>query len=429
MKFKCLMKKVIVTGLIILFPGIAFATNGYFQPGIGIKAKGMGGAAIALPQDALAGAINPAGMAFIGNRIDFGVDFFSPIRQATYSGTTGPWASDGTYKSGANLFTIPSFGFNMPWSDDITVGLTFYGNGGMNTSYKEPIPLLGGVAGNQTNPGVDFMQAFMAPTVTYKVTETGAVGLAVNLALQRFKAYGLQNFDNAGFSTSVGNVTNNGYDYSLGIGARIGWKGDLTENLSLGVTYQTVTKMQKFEKYAGLFAEQGGFDVPQNFGVGIAIKEVVPKTTFAFDAMWINYSGVNSVGNALWPSVGAMMTPGQMLGDDNGTGFGWKDIWSFRFGVQHEYSNDVTLRAGYNYGDNPIPTSETFFNTIAPGVVKHHLSIGTTIKVLDGKELTLSYVHAFKNTVKGSGSIAPGFGGGEVDLQMYQNAVGVSLGW
>ena len=46
----------------------ALATNGTMPHGYGIKAQGMGGASIALPQDALAAANNPAGMAFVGNR-------------------------------------------------------------------------------------------------------------------------------------------------------------------------------------------------------------------------------------------------------------------------------------------------------------------------------------------------------------------------
>ena len=57
-----------------LAPFAAHATTGYFQHGYGIKAKSMGGVGIALPQDALAAATNPAGMAWVGNRMDLGVD-------------------------------------------------------------------------------------------------------------------------------------------------------------------------------------------------------------------------------------------------------------------------------------------------------------------------------------------------------------------
>jgi long-chain fatty acid transport protein len=54
----------------------ALATDGYFSHGYGVKSQGMGGVGIALPQDALAAATNPAGMGLIGDRIDFGVTWF-----------------------------------------------------------------------------------------------------------------------------------------------------------------------------------------------------------------------------------------------------------------------------------------------------------------------------------------------------------------
>ena len=60
----------------------AFATDGYFAHGYGVKAQGMGGVGIALPQDALAAATNPAGMGLIGDRIDFGATWFRPIRES-----------------------------------------------------------------------------------------------------------------------------------------------------------------------------------------------------------------------------------------------------------------------------------------------------------------------------------------------------------
>jgi len=51
----------------------AFATNGYFSHGYGIKTKALAGAGIALPQDSLAIATNPAGLTEIGTRFDVGV--------------------------------------------------------------------------------------------------------------------------------------------------------------------------------------------------------------------------------------------------------------------------------------------------------------------------------------------------------------------
>ena len=43
-------------------PGVAMATNGYFGNGYGIKSKGMAGAGVAMPLDAMDATINPANM-------------------------------------------------------------------------------------------------------------------------------------------------------------------------------------------------------------------------------------------------------------------------------------------------------------------------------------------------------------------------------
>ena len=65
----------------------AFATNGTMPHGNSIKSMGMGGVSIALPQDALAAADNPAGMAFVGERLDIGLAVVLPRPEATIGGT------------------------------------------------------------------------------------------------------------------------------------------------------------------------------------------------------------------------------------------------------------------------------------------------------------------------------------------------------
>jgi len=84
----------------------ANATNGYFQHGYGVKSQGMGGVGIALPQDALAAATNPAGMAFIGDRYDLGVNIFRPERESEIVGNGG--GASGQYDGNdTEFFLIP----------------------------------------------------------------------------------------------------------------------------------------------------------------------------------------------------------------------------------------------------------------------------------------------------------------------------------
>ena len=75
-----------VAALTAFSPMTALATNGYFSHGYGTISKGMAGAGTALSQDSIAAATNPAGMAFVGNRIDGGFEVFSPRREYTVEG-------------------------------------------------------------------------------------------------------------------------------------------------------------------------------------------------------------------------------------------------------------------------------------------------------------------------------------------------------
>ncbi|MFW5431615.1 MAG: OmpP1/FadL family transporter [Methylophilaceae bacterium] len=398
----------------------ASATDGYFAHGYGMKSKGMGGVGIALPQDALAASTNPAGMGLIGDRIDFGVTWFRPTRETEISGNAFPGV-DGTYEAnGREDFIIPEFGYNRVITPEVTLGVSVYGNGGMNTDYKKAMPLLG-----TTPPGIDLAQLIVAPTVAWKVSPANTVGVSLNLAYQRFEAKGLQNFANPGFTTSPNNVTNKGHDNAYGAGLHIGWIGQINSVVALGATYQSKTYMSKFNKYKGLFAEGGDFDIPETYGLGIAIK-ATPQLTVAADITRINYSDVDSVGNLSLSSLFA----GNALGSNKGPGFGWRDVTAVKIGASYAANNKLTLRAGYNHSSQPIRSGETLFNILAPGVVQDHLTLGATYVLPNKSELSFAYMHAFEEKVSGRNSIPPaGFGGGNADLKMYQNSLGIAYGW
>ena len=406
----------------LLLASPAQATNGYFSHGYGMKAIGMGGAGIALPQDAIAAAINPAGMAMIGNRVDFGLNWFSPQREAQIVGSPLPF--NGTVYDGneSSSFFIPEFGYNQMLNSSMSVGVSVFGNGGMNTDYDKPFPLFG-----STRPGVDLSQLFIAPTFGYKITPQHAVGVSLNLAWQRFKSYGLENFTAPSgpqqFSAYPASVTNNGYDDSYGVGVRVGYVGQFTPYLAVGLTYQSKTSMTEFDDYKGLFAEKGGFDIPANYGIGIAVTPM-KDLTIAFDVMRIDYSGVRSINNPLLPNL--FQAP---LGTDGGAGFGWQDVTAYKLGVQYMINPQLTIRGGYNYGEQPIPQSETFFNFLAPGVVEDHWTLGATWTLANKSELSFAFMYAPSITINGVNSIPPAFGGGNINLTMKQYSLGVAYGW
>lgn len=399
----------------------AMATNGYFSHGYGVKSQGMAGVGYALPQDALAAATNPAGTALIGNRLDVGVTLFKPDRETEIQGNTlGPgYSADGHFDGNdTDLFFIPEFGYSRELNERVSFGLALYGNGGMNTDYKQN-PY--GAYGSQGSAGVDLDQVFITPSVAFKLTERQAFGIGLNYAYQRFEAKGLQAFKP--LSSAPDKVTNNGHDSSDGWGLRLGWNGQLTDTLSAGIAWSSRIEASKFDEYKGLFAHAGSFDIPENYGAGLAWK-ATPQLTLAADVQEIRYGQIDSVANPL-----SLLAQGNPMGGTNGAGFGWEDITVYKLGASYALSSQLTLRGGYSHAEQPVPTDQTFFNILAPGVVQDHLSLGATFAVSTAGEISLAYTHAFSEEVKGNGSIPQNFGGGEANLKMSEDILGVAYGW
>ena len=426
------MKKVLLAAAIsAVLSAPAFATNGYAPIGIGQSAKGMGGAGIAYPQDTLAGGINPAGMVHLGNRWDVGAEIFIPDRGFNVSGTPSPqnpvpgsWDGNGSGLS-ETWFLIPEFGYNRMIDDKLSVGISVFGNGGLNTTYESfghPFSFFNcqGPVGCGAEVGIDLIQLFISPTVSYKVNERLSVGASLNLIAQSFEATGLFAF--TPFTSNPGAFTNNGHDNSYGASVRLGLMYEINDRVTLGATYQTKGWMTEFDDYAGLFADGGDFDIPQNYGIGIAVK-ATDKLDIAMDILRIDYGSINAIGNS--PNIQ------KPFGADDGPGFGWEDQTIVKIGAAYQYNSALTLRAGYNYGENPVPTEGLGFalNTLAPGVSEHHLTLGFTYDLDESSSITGSYLHAFKSEVDGD-FIAPTpqgpFNFGSGNLEMSQNAFGIS---
>ncbi|MCK7546587.1 OmpP1/FadL family transporter [Marinobacter koreensis] len=403
-----------------LLPTAAFATNGYFSHGYGTINKGMAGAGTALSQDSIAAATNPAGMAFVGNRIDGGLELFSPRREYSVSGANPNPAPNsafylrpGTYKSDSNVFAIPHFGINHQLDDRNTVGVSVFANGGMNTDYsgENGGPFYGG------DTGVNLEQLFIAPTWTWKFSDNQALGFSPVIAYQRFEAKGLEKF--APFSSDPDHLSNNGTDDAWGYGFQIGWQGQITEHLRGGLSWRNILEMNEFDKYRGLFAEQGDFDIPQMFNAGLAWSGIEDHW-IVLDVQRIEYSDINSVGNPMMP-----LTPGS-LGTDEGPGFGWNDMTIVKLGWQWQQTPAQAWRAGVSYGEQPISEDNVLFNVLAPGVQEWHFTGGFTRTLSNGLEVSGMAFYSPEKSVKGENPLGPGQ---DIELSMHQFGVSASLGW
>lgn len=401
----------------------AAATNGYFQHGYGTRSKAMAGTGVSQSLDSLAPATNPAALTGVGDQMDLGISWFRPDRGYDVDGdATGACMSaqqctfgigPGSVDSDKDFFLLPHFGMARKLDEDTTIGVAVYGNGGMNTRYVDgsatvgapmpPVPpgarfTLPGTFGDGT-AGVDLMQLFVAPTWARRFDNGVSLGVSPILAMQLFESRGLGNF--APFSADPDKLSNNGHDTSYGFGVKIGLQVPLGASASFGASYQSRMWMSEFDDYAGLFAGQGDFDIPDSATVGVSFA-ASDALTLAFDVQWIGYSNIDSIANPMFPNL--MQAP---LGADNGAGFGWNDMTVYKFGAAWRSDSDSTWYFGYSFGDQPIDSSEVLFNILAPGVIEQHFTAGYSRELAGGDSWTLSLMYAPTEEVSGPNPLDP----------------------
>jgi long-chain fatty acid transport protein len=390
--------------------GSAFATNGMFSHGYGMKSKGMAGASTASHDDAFAGANNPAAAVFSGDRIDLGADLFSPRREATMGGFFGP-GGDATVESESEYFLIPEFGYNQMLGSDVAVGVSVYGQGGMNTDYPEVTGAGVNFFGGSGNLGVDLTQLIIAPTAALKFAPNHSVGVSALIGYERFAASGLPM------------APTDDYDDAFGFGMRIGYMGKIGSAVTVGAAYATKVNFSELEDYNWLFLNGGDLDLAANWNIGVA-WQVMPSLKLALDYQSIDYEGVDSIG-------APVSTDPTVMG-----GFGWESIGVWKLGAEYKAGQNWTFRAGYSHTDSPIEGAdltaciggseacgEVTTNILAPGVIEDHVTLGFTYAFASGNELSMAYMHGFEQEVSGQGFF------GEDTIKMYQDSIGVQYSW
>ncbi|MCA8888387.1 MAG: outer membrane protein transport protein [Parvularculaceae bacterium] len=402
----------------------ALATEGYFQHGYGARHKALGGAGVADTRDATALSINPAGLVDADPGLTASISLFSPDRGFTGSGGPGFTPSGEVEGNDTSFFYVPNIAYSTRIGENTAFGITMYGNGGMNTDYEDtanPACMMGGVPALDGvfcggNTGVNLNQAFISFGLAQDFGNF-SVGVAPVIAIQMFEAKGLALF--GAFSSDPANITSGEVDWAFGGGVRVGVDFDVTENIRVGASYQSKVWMGKFDKYAGLFADGGDFDVPQSLQAGVA-ADISPNFTVMFDYRWINYEGVNSVSN----STSAMMP----LGAVGGPGFGWENVSAFKVGMEYRSDQDWTARLGYAHNNNPVGPEDVTLNILAPGIVTDHITAGFEKRINDRHAIEIGGMYAPTQSVSGIEVTPLGPNPGHT-IELEMNQWEFTVGW
>ncbi len=425
----------LVIAILSFIPSITYATNGLFMIGTGNKSRGMGGVGVATPLDSLSATNNPAVISGMKNRFDIGADFFVP----DVDGSLGSVSSESEASiNGIGLdstFIMPAMGGTYRWTDKITLGAAMVPIGGGGTEYSENF-FEAAAAGSSSAPGVgdrlgvSLVMGEVVSTIAYQATDIHSFGASLLIGIARFEAYGLGLFD--AFTQTQGtlkNFSNQGKEWSLGIGARIGWLANYG-NLKVGASYTSEVDMNEFDHYSELFAEHGDIDIPASAAIGISYQ-ATPDLLVALDIQRTFYEDVRTISNTgpnlAGSSNGPLGGDDRRLGRKNGLGFGWTDRNVYKIGAEYNLNETWLFRAGWNYSESPINEDrEIIFNLLAPATVEHHLTLGTTFSISPEMAINVSYVHAYRNTQSGPTYVSDD-GSNLGTLSMKQDSIGASF--
>jgi len=404
----------------VFFSGNGIANNGYFPIGYGTKNKAMGGAGMALPEEAAAVINNPATALEVAGQMQAGLSVYHP-RAKYISGDSANNGENGALTIGPNRVETekylyqPYFATSAKLQENSAVAVALYTRSGMNGNYR------GGTAtfdsngeGVQTHPGTfgdgdagwHLYQVMLDMTYAQQLSEKFTVGITGVLATQSFGASGLGSFApltetyaSSGGSLMPGELSGNGRDWTYGGGVKAGLHAQLTPAISIGLMYQSKIYMNRTRDYSDLLPGRGNLDMPANLKMGLTWR-ALDNLAFSVDAERIFHGGVGALSN---PVQGLFNCPTAnpggsdltaCLGGENGSGLGWKSMNIYKIGGRWGISDKWTLRAGFSVTDQPISQDQTTNNLLTPYLAEAHYTLGFSRTIGDQAELNFSVAYS-----------------------------------
>ncbi len=428
-------------------PVVAHATNGMNLEGYGPIAAGMGGASMAYDNGTAAVMNNPAtlGLMSEGNRLDFAIGVLGPDVGADM----GPmsWDSDG------DAYYMPAVGWARK-AGRFTYGLGAFAQGGMGTEFDGGGPGTAGVQGlmdmmaenpssvahwdERSEVGVLRVILPLAFDVNDSLTVAGSIDyVRANMDLQMAMPASVMGDMMMNPNSTVGSITgslatalptmiggaanlrggyfdfSDGSDYTGetdgdGFAAKLGFVYQINPQLALGGTYHSETDLDDLEGNATMeVAHAGGvvpvngkisiknFQWPETYGLGLAYQ-ASDRLMVAADVKRIHWSDVMKDFKMSFESA---------MGNLDAVMFqNWDDQTVYQLGVAFKATDAITLRAGANISDNPIPDSTVHY--LFPAIVEEHYTFGIGYDIPDNGEINFSITYAPEVKVTNSGNPA-----------------------
>lgn len=308
----------------------ALATDGAYFTGNGAYSSGMGGAAIAFPQDVASAVDNPAGLAELGSRVDL-------------YGIALPVSANATFGSPDNhlysrkVVVSPGFGFNYQIAPQWTFGVAMTGAGAASNYGRPVLPVPG--AGDAK---ASLIVVNTSPTITYKPLPNLSIGASLVIGVEQLRLNGVLA---PGADGALEPVPSHGNSEAMGVGTGMGVLWTPIPMVSLGASWFSKTWFTPLSGYRDdVLAPSGGhIDSPSRYGAGIAIRPL-PGLTVALDYLRIEWAGA--------------------AGYNTASTWGYRNQNVGRVGVSYDINSKWTVRAGYSFANNNVDSDHTLANQV-----------------------------------------------------------------
>jgi long-chain fatty acid transport protein len=424
----------------------AFATNGMNLEGYGAVATALGGASMAYDNGAGAMMNNPATLGLMGQGSAVGValGFLGPDVKSSVP-SMGMNAD-----SSANAFYMPAIGYLMK-TGKLTFGAGIYSQGGMGTEYSASSFLARGTGDKvRSEVGVGRVIFPLAYNVNDNLTVGGSIDwvwatmdikMAAGMADFQAMATGMS----GGMATMMGGMPgtadfridfsdNNdfmGKAVGTGFAGKLGLVYKVNQSLSFGAAYHSKTDLGDMETESGgasFSAYNSGvalgapitgkitihnFQWPETYGLGVAFQ-ATDRLMLAADYKRLNWSGVMKDFKMTYTTTNLPTAPGSSESADFKISQNWADQDVFMLGAAYRLTDAMTLRAGANIADNPIPDNRV--HPLFPAIIKNHYTFGVGYMTSKTSGLDFSLVYAPEVSVTGTqatGAAGSGVGGNQ----------------
>ncbi|WP_103070016.1 OmpP1/FadL family transporter [Aquimarina sediminis] len=350
------MRKLLLLVLFVLVATVTYA-GGYRVSVQGQRAIAMGHTGVAVVNSAELVFFNPAGLVYLENKLNVSVGVTGIFSDVIYQNEEFGVAAETDSSMGTPLNLYGSYKVN----DWMSVGLGVY------TPYGSEVRWPTDWAGSHLVNEIELAAIYVQPVVSFKLSEHFSVGGGP------IYVRGSVNFNrnlNRTLSDIEGNRSNVTIDDS-GVsnwGWSVGAMFNPTKNFRLGFNYRSKIIMEveggdatfanvPNSPAVGLTNGSTSFDaklpLPAELTVGLSYE--YQKWLFAFDynrQFWGVYKSLD---------IDFASTP---TGPDSVNPRNYQDSSVYRFGLQYQATEKITLRAGYYRDESPV--QEGFFAPETP---------------------------------------------------------------